>query len=99
MKTIKQQNKENEKTEVHFSIFKEEVRWMPFNDCILSSRVEAIESGRGGELLKKSAQQFPGLYLVVQCAKTKLKGKLYWKHAVKNIIDRIEWGDGVIKKY
>ena len=100
MKSIKNHNEEMDKTEVYMFTYKEEVKWLPFNHSgvpyLLSDKVE---SGRGGELLKKSVQQFPGLFIEVKCSEIGLEGKLYWKNALKNIIGRIEWDDGVVNKY
>ncbi len=102
MKTIKQQNKQNEKTEVYCSTYKIESEWIPFNQ-ILSiidvAEVDKLDSGRGGELLRATYNMFPGKVIDVKCSKTNLKGRLYWSWAMKEIIGRIEWEDGVIKKY
>lgn len=102
MKSIKELNEENEKTEVYFeTIDIEPIKYIPFN-MILGDRIDycdKVVSGRGGQLLKANRQSTPGLYLKVKCSKTGLKGKLFWKHSLKNIIARIEWEDGVIKRY
>ena len=103
MKTIKQLNEDNEKTEVHLRTFHvPEEEWVSFEQVLDLGFVECekIDSGRGGELLKNRNQFFSsGHYQKVKCSKTGLKGKAYWKHAIRGIIDRIEWEDGVIKKY
>ena len=102
MKTIKEQNIENEKIKVGiFNLDMEPIKYIPFNMIIGFSTDNTIkvESGRGGELLKVTRQSSPGLHMKVKCSKTKIKGKLFWKHALKNTISRIEWEDGVIEKY
>ena len=98
MKSINTLNAENEKTKVYCQTIDMDVRWIPFNETLFDSG-EKVLSGRGGELLKKSWQLFPGMGLEVKCSNAELTGKLYWKHSAKGIIDRIEWDDGVIKKY
>lgn len=96
MKSIKELNELNEKTEVKMFCMTlpfEQV-WEDFDFL-----GDEIASGRGGALLRARYNQSPGEYITVKCTKTDLKGRLYWRNPVRGTIDRIEWEDGVMKEY
>ncbi len=102
MKSISELNEENEKTEILVSPslpLEDPIEWVDFLSDCGAIDVEIISSGRGGKLLRATRQTSLGYCLLVKCSETKLFGKLYWKWALKGIIDRIEWYDGVINKY
>ena len=90
MKTIGEMNVENEKTEVYCTSVYIWDKWTPFTQ-VGRCEYEKIDSGRGGELLRNVGQFYnSGRYCEVKCSKTDLKGKAYWRHTLKGIIDRIE---------